>query len=173
MRAGQGARGGAVAFPAGSRSRDTSSGDGLALTVIFTTRRATRAALEEADRLARGLGARIRLVVADAIPYHAPVGRGSGPVDVPCGLLNDLLTGLRTTVRVELYRCRDTLPALRELLPPKTTSLIGTGGFWSRRRERRLAAFLASLGHEVLEVSSDSGRDGVSQESALDVNEYG
>ncbi len=162
----------AVGVRIDGRSQGASSDGNLDLTVIYTTRRATRAALEEADSLADDLDARIKLIVTDAVPYHASLTRGTAAAEVPCGLLRDLLTGLRSVVRVELYRCRDSRQALRDMLPAQSTILIGTGGFWSRRREQRLAAFLASLGHHVIEVPPAGGRSSV-HETVLDVNEYG
>ncbi len=147
--------------------------EGLEVIVIFTTGHGTRRALEEADRLARDLDARIRLIVPDAVPYQAPLPRGAGRVGVPCGLLTELLSGVRSPVRVELYRCRDRREVFRDMIPPNATILIGTGGFWSKWRERRLAAFLASLGHELIEVNSNGPHHVVRHENALDATEYG
>ncbi len=174
MNAGGGRTAAATVSNAGvDHASAASAAEALELIVVFTSARATRKAVEEADLLARDLDARIRLIVPDAVPYHAPLPRGGGGVGVPCGLLTELLSGVRSPVRVELYRCRETPAALREMIPPKATILIGTGGFWSRWRERRLAAFLASLGHELIEVNSNGPHHVVRHENALDANEYG
>src|SRR5436853_6049105 len=82
------------------------AGDGrkLDLKVIFTDLRETGAALTMARTMARGLGARITLMVAQVVPYPLPLAEP----DVPAEFTERRLESLAAEdTAVEIYLCRD------------------------------------------------------------------
>lgn len=128
-----------------------SSGN-LEVRVIFTDPRGTIAALKTAGTLAAGLGASIKLIAAQAVPYAYPLDRP--PVNI--GFTERLLSetchqvqgALETTVR--LYFCRNRVETLLRVLAPNSLVVIGGRKGWWPTAERRLARTLRSKGHQVV-----------------------
>jgi hypothetical protein len=123
----------------------------LNISVIFTSVEATLAALKKASSLASSLGARITLLVPQVVPYPLPLE--SPPVLLEWNEKRFEVIALESRVEtvVRLYLCRDSLQALTGALSPK--SLVVIGGRkrgWPFTRERRLAAKLRRLGHEII-----------------------
>lgn len=127
----------------------------LDLVVPFTTFRQTRAALDEAGRMAPALNADVRLVKIQVIPY--PLQLNETPVYL--GFLQQQLEHLRagTTARSELHFAREFEPALRDTLSNESVVvLVGKRRPWPTRIER-LAASLREEGHPVILVLGDHG----------------
>jgi len=125
----------------------------LRLTVVFTTPRGTRVALHHADLLARGLRARINLIVVGIVPYHASLTRPPVAVDFIRRSLAEMVSGHETPIRARAYLCRDPRPVFRKVISPGSIVLIGMATRWWPWRERRLARLLQQLGHHVLLVA--------------------
>jgi hypothetical protein len=122
----------------------------LDLVVPFTTFRQTRAALDEAGRMAPGLNADIRLVKIQVIPY--PLQLNETPVYL--GFLRQQLDHLRagTGVRSELYFAREFEPALLDTLSDESVVVLASKRRpWPTRNER-LAACLRREGYSVVLV---------------------
>ena len=130
----------------------------LDLQVIFTDLPKTAAALAKARTMARGLGARITLMVARVVPYPLPLAEPDVPVEFTERLLESLAgqTDNADTV-VEIYLCRDRSETIRRALPPDSLVVVGapkwrwwpSGWFtW----ERSLARMLRRDGRRVLVV---------------------
>lgn len=127
------------------------AGNAIEVTVVFTSRQGTEAALEVAGNLVKDLGARIRLVVAQV--YRPPRGK---PVlchdllgcDLFC-LVCDL--GIQAEeVLIEKIFCRSRMECLRKSLRPR--SLVVLGGHLCRWNswEQRLATMLRADGHDII-----------------------
>jgi len=127
----------------------------LDLVVPFTTFRQTRAALDEAGRLAPGLNADVRLVKIQVIPY--PLQLNETPVYL--GFLRRQLDHLRagTAARSELHFAREFEPALRDTLSNESVVVLaGKRRPWPTRIER-LATSLRQEGYPVILVWGDYG----------------
>ena len=122
----------------------------LDIAVIFTSVEATLAALKEAGALARSLGARITLLVAQVVPY--PLALETPPVSIEFNERHfRLIAGqsrVETTVRI--YLCRDGFEALANVLNPRSIVVIGGRRRWWPTRERKLARQLRRAGHEAV-----------------------
>ena len=123
----------------------------LDLKVIFTDLPKTAAALALARTMARALGARITLMVAQVVPYPLPLTAPQVPVQFTERLLEPLAVGDTT---VEIYLCRDRNETFRRALPSDSLVIVG-----ARRRpwwppwEGQLTKMLRRDGHRVLVVS--------------------
>jgi len=98
----------------------------LDLQVIFTDLPKTAAALATARTMARGLGARITLMVARVVPYPLPLAEPDVPVEFTERLLESLAgqTDNADTV-VEIYLCRDRSETIRRAVPPDSLVIVG------------------------------------------------
>lgn len=139
--------------PSGLRTRTEDLSDGrLALNVAFTSGPATVAALRRAAEMAQGLGAHLRVIVPQVVPY----GRDLNDPDVGTSFTaNRALeaaqnAGVEADVSVVL--CRDRAEGLHSALGPDGIVLIGGVSRWWPFPERTLVRRLAALGHKVLFV---------------------
>jgi hypothetical protein len=127
----------------------------LDLQVIFTDLPQTAAALAAARTMARGLGARITLMVARVVPYPLPL---SAP-DVPAEFTERMLESIAVEdTIVEILLCRDRNETIRRAVPPDSLVIVGA----RKRRwwpagwftwERSLANMLRRDGRRVLVVT--------------------
>ena len=133
------------------------SGRKLDLKVIFTDLRKTAAALATARTMARGLGARITLLVAQVVPYPLPLSAPDVPVEFTEQLLESVAAGDETTV--EIFLCRDRWRGLiRSMVPPDSVVIIGARKRrwwpgWLLSWERNLTNKLRHDGRRVLVVT--------------------
>jgi hypothetical protein len=133
----------------------------LHISVIHTSEAGTRAALAAAARLAKNLCAQIRLVAAEAVPIHFSLERPHVPAEFMEHRLSRLAcdAGIdeeELTVQVSL--CRSPKQALSSLLAPRSLLVIGDATRWWNWRERRMAAWLREVGHQVLTVNAAEGK---------------
>jgi hypothetical protein len=122
--------------------------------VVFTDARGTRAALAQADELARGLGAGITLIAAEVVPFPAQLSEPPVASSFAERFLKDLASECESPVRVQLYLCRDSEPVLRQVLRPGARVVVGAPSSWWHWRESHVVRLLRHLGHPVLEVIS-------------------
>jgi hypothetical protein len=127
------------------------SGEGprLDLKVIFTDLRKTSAALQTARTMARGLGARITLMVAQVVPYPLPLTAPDVPSEFTAHLLESIAAD---DTSVEIYLCRDRNEAIRRALPPGSVVIVG-----ARKRGWRPAWFL-SWDHRLTRILREDGQ---------------
>ncbi|MBZ5676528.1 MAG: universal stress protein [Acidobacteriia bacterium] len=135
----------------------------LDLQVIFTDLPKTAAALAKARSMARGLGARITLMVARVVPYPLPLAEPDVPVEFTEHLLEPLAREQDNArddadIAIEIYLCRDRSETIRRAVPPDSLVIVGapkrrwwpSGWFpW----ERSLARMLRRDGRRVLVVT--------------------
>ncbi len=126
----------------------------LEVNVIFTSPEATRSALKAADRLAQGLDARIRFLVAQVVPLRSSLD--SPPVSIPFTERRFMRMALECRgdagIGVQVYLCRDRLQCLLRALRPRSLVIIGKSRRWWPTPERKLARVLQSSGHRVILV---------------------
>lgn len=151
---------------AGGKTPETapeSAGGRLEVNVVFTTLHGTLAALRTAGDLARDLGARIRILFTQVVPYPLPLS--SCPVLLPFTerRLRALAARATVQVRVQVYLCRDRRQALLEALGPQSLVVIGGNQRWWRTREQRLAKLVQSRGHQVIWVADQPMGGGTCQ----------
>ena len=122
----------------------------LDLKVIFTDLPKTAAALAAARTMARGLSARITLLVAKVVPYPLPL---EAP-DVPVEFTEHALASIAPDADVEIYLCRDQCEAFLSALPPDAVVILGARKRrWWPSWEHSLAKMLRHDGRRVLVVT--------------------
>lgn len=125
----------------------------LDIVVVFTGNSGTRAALNAAGAMARGLNTRVRLVAPQAIPYAYPLNQSPVAVGFTEQFLADLVgkaANGSTETAVEIYLCRDRLRTVLGVLKPNSLVVIGGRKSIWPTKESRLARKLRSNGHEVI-----------------------
>jgi hypothetical protein len=131
------------------------SGRKLDLQVIFTDLPRTAAALAKARSMARGLGARITLMVAQVVPYPLPLGAPDVPVEFTERMLERLAV---EDTAIEIYLCRDRNETIRRAIPPDSLVIVGARKWrwWQSclpSRDGQLARLLRQDGRRVLVVT--------------------
>lgn len=130
----------------------------LTITVLFTSRESTLAALKKAAEMAHGLDAAIRILVPQIVPYPLPLE--SPQIDL--GLNNHRLQTLfhQVTVEtwVEVFLCRDLSDCLIQRIESKAIVLVGGKRRWWPTRETRLVQQLVDRGCQALLVNDDATR---------------
>jgi hypothetical protein len=125
----------------------------LDLYVIATGREDTRAAVDAAARLARGLDARVRILAAYVVPYPLPLDKPP----VAGSFIERDLTSIAVQppleIRCEVCLCRDRLEAIRRALKPESVVVIGGRKTWWPAAGQRMAAALRRDGHQVIQVN--------------------
>ena len=122
---------------------------GLNVVVVFTTPHATISALRSASGLAVSLGATIKLVVPQVVPYPLPLTSPPVLLDFQEKRFRELAAASPVDIRVQLYLCRDQLETLKIALKPHSIVVIGGRKRWWPTREQRLARKLQNH-HEVI-----------------------
>jgi hypothetical protein len=124
----------------------------LEVNVLFTDRPATVKAMASAAKLARGLNARLRLVVAQVVGYAVPLESPPVLVEFQEALFREMAKGQGVETRVDIFLCRDAEEAFVRHLAPRSVVVLGSPRRWWRTREERLAGRLRRKGHDVLIV---------------------
>ena len=125
------------------------------MNVIYTHLPGTAKTLNAASGLARGLGARVTVHVAQVIPY--PLALKSPPVSVQ--FAEEQLLALAgeqpVETNIQMYLCRDLTDTIRRVLKPDSVVVIGSRKSWWPTPEQRLAATLRRDGHHVILTHAD------------------
>jgi hypothetical protein len=127
----------------------------LQLVIPHRTPQLTRAALNYAAVLANDLNVRVRLIDVHVVPYGVPL-------DEPTVDPNYLTRRIRTLARestlpvsAEIVYARDWEQGFRRALRPASLVLMAIKRCWWRTSEKRLAARLRKIGHQVIWVESE------------------
>ena len=121
--------------------------------VIFTRTRSTLRALKVAGRLAKGLGARIRVIVPQVISYPTHLSEDfveSVFLQFP---LRTIVGDSRVETRIDIRLCQDQLAMLRRVLPPHSLVVLSMGSGRRLTAEFRLGRDLEAAGHQVIFVN--------------------
>src|ERR1700730_5886758 len=88
----------------------------LNVSVVFTSVEATLAALKEAGNLANSLGARIKLVVPQVVPYPLPLETPPVLVEFNENRFRVMASESPVETSVQVYLCRDRFETLTAAL---------------------------------------------------------
>ena len=125
------------------------------LCVVFTSVKATLAALRTAGALASRLRCRITLVVPQVVPYPLPLTSPPVLIDLAERQFRVLASQSPVETIVRIYLCRDREDALTQMLKPRSLLVVGGRRRWWPTRETRLARRLRRAGHEVVFVETE------------------
>src|SRR5258708_15105828 len=127
----------------------------LEVNVVFTSPAATARAVERAVELARGLNARLRLLVAQVVSYAVPLETPPVLGEFQEALFRDMARGYGVETRVDIFVCRDAEQALLRNLPPRSLVVLGARKRWWPTPAERLAHRPPPPRHAVIFVSGD------------------
>ena len=127
----------------------------LNISVVFTSVKATLAALREAGGLAGRLGARITLVVPQIVPYPLPLTSPPVLLDWNERRFRTIAEESPVETKVSLYLCRDAREILKTALSPRSIVVLGGRKRLWPTPETRLASTLRQAGHEVIFTESE------------------
>ena len=122
----------------------------LNIAVVFTSVASTLAALKEAGNLASSLGARIKLVVPQVVPYPLPLETPPVRAEFNENRFRVITSESPVETSVQIYLCRDRFEALTSALKPGSIVVLGGKRRWWSTRDERLAWKLRRAGYEVL-----------------------
>jgi len=122
----------------------------LNIAVVFTSVESTLAALREAGNLASSLGARIKLVVPQVVPYPLPLETPPVLVEFNEKRFRVIASESPVETGVQIYLCRDRVETLTSVLKPGSIVVLGGRKRWWPTRDERLARQLRRAGYEVL-----------------------
>jgi hypothetical protein len=133
------------------------SDPGLEVVVIYTGVKQTLAALRTAGGLARGLNARIRLIVPQVVPYPAPLEEPPVQKSFAERRFRTIAEEAAIDTKIDIWLCRNRETVLSEHLKPRSIVVIAAARqrWWRPSRERRLARILRKQMHQVVLVQSD------------------
>lgn len=124
----------------------------LEINVLCTSVLATGKAIESAVKLARGLNATLRLLVAQVVPFAVPLETPPVLVEFQEALFRDIARNYGIETRVDIYLCRDAHETFACQLKPRSVVVLGARKRWWRTSEDKLARRLRRAGHEVVVV---------------------
>jgi hypothetical protein len=124
----------------------------LEVTVLYTKIRPTLTALRRAASLARDLGATIRILTVQVVPYPLPMEEPPVDAKTITKPIQTLVDGDAIATRIEICLGRDLLESLLASLAPASIVVIGAKRRWWPAREKRLAKKLRHHGHHVIFV---------------------
>ncbi len=127
----------------------------LEVVVVYTGAKQTLAALRAAACLARGLAARIRLVVPQLVPFPAQLDEPQVQKEFVERKFRTLAEQSAIETSVDIRLCRDWEVGVLEGLKPGSRVVLGARmRWWPGAREGRLVRALQKRGHQVLLVGS-------------------
>jgi hypothetical protein len=128
---------------------------GLEVNVVYTRLPGAAKILDVASGLARGLGARVTVHVAQVIPYPLELKSPQVPVQFAEQQLLTMAGEQPVETSIQMYLCRDRTETIRRVLKPESVVVIGGRKRWWPTRERKLAAILRRDGHHVILTHAD------------------
>jgi hypothetical protein len=129
-----------------------------AIHVLATTFEATRAALATAIPLARGLTARLIVIVPNVVPYAIALHQSMDPTELLMRRYRALVRDLNGDAQFRLCMCRRCDDVIPHLLPPGATVVVGgSARGWFPSQEARLVRRMIRLGHHVVFVGEWGG----------------
>ena len=141
---------GLPAFPKGDETNRR-----LEIIVVHTSVHGTLTALTRAAALAKGLKARLRLVMMNVIPYPLPLDSPPIQRDFSERRLLEIASASPIETTVHLCMCRQRLETLIAFLRPHSLVVIGGRKTWWPTKEGKLARELRRAGHDVILAESN------------------
>jgi len=135
----------------------TTTGTAVNLQVVIPHRtpELTRAALKYAATLSNDLDVHLRLIDVHVVPYGVPLDE---PTVNPLYLrrrIRNLARESTLPISPEIVYARDWEQGLRRALSPGSLVVIAIKRSWWRTSEKRLAARLRKIGHQVMWVECE------------------
>jgi hypothetical protein len=127
----------------------------LQVVIPHRTPEFTRAALKYAGRVANDLNTTIRLIDVHVVPYGVPLDEPTVNPKHLTRRLRQLAHETTMPVSAEVVYARDWEQGLRRSLAPGSLVLMAIKRSWWRTSEKRLAARLRKMGHQVIWVESE------------------
>jgi hypothetical protein len=122
---------------------------------LFTTVPGTLAALCEAAHWAHQLGACIRVLVAQVVPYPLPLDKPRVDPEFRLRHFRAFCEQVPIETRIEIRLCRDARQCIQEALLPHSLIVIGNRqSRWPWTYEKRLGKNLQNASHQVILVDS-------------------
>jgi hypothetical protein len=134
------------------------TGRRLEIVVVYTSTKATAAALKKAGGLANRLSPHITLVVAQVVPYPLPLESPQVALDFSERRFREIASQSPVETTVRLYLCRNRLETLTAVLRPRSLVMVGghiSRGWWPTR-EKRLVRELRRAGYEVIVTEANA-----------------
>jgi hypothetical protein len=122
----------------------------LEVNVVYTQLPGATKSLNVASGLARGLGARVTVHVAQVIPYPLALKSPQVPVQFAEQQLLAMAGEQPVDTSIRIYLCRDLTETIRQVLKPDSVVIVEGRKRWWSTREHRLAAALRRDGHHVI-----------------------
>jgi hypothetical protein len=140
----------------GSKSRSDSApapqSPELRVVIPHKTPELTRAALKYAASFANDLNVQLRLVDVHVVPWGVPLDEPTVDPKYLTRRIRSLAQESILPVSAEVVYARDWEQGLRRSLGPGSLVLMAIKRSWWRTSEKRLAARLRKLGHQVVWV---------------------
>lgn len=125
-------------------------GGAFEVVVVHTTTTGTVEALKTAASLARDLGARIRVLVPQIVPFPLPLAAPPVPAEFTERRFRTVIAGARIETRVDIRVCRDRVQMVSSSLKPRSLVVMAPGAPWWPWPEVWLARQLRRQGHHVV-----------------------
>src|SRR5690242_10868337 len=127
--------------------------EGLSITVFFSGWKATLAAIEKAVDLASQLGANIRVLIAEVVPYALPIECPRVDPQFRARAFQEFSSRKGVEVHLDIWLCRDRRECLQQALEPHSVVVIGGRKCPWPTRHGRLRRMLEHAGHHVISVA--------------------
>ena len=115
----------------------------------------TRAALKYAAGLANDLDVRLRLIDVHVVPYGVPLDEPTVDPKYLTRRIRNLARESTLPVSAEIVYARDWEQGLRRVLGPASLILVAIQRSWWKTSDKRFAARLRRLGHQVIWVECE------------------
>ena len=124
----------------------------IQIVIPHRTAQLTRAALKYAAGLSKDLNVRLRLIDVHVVPWGVPLDEPAVNPKYLARRIRNLAQETTLPVSAEVVYARDWELGLRRSLGPGSLVLMPIQRSWWRTSDKRLAARLRKLGHQVIWV---------------------
>src|SRR5712692_1607922 len=134
---------------------DTTPERDLEVNVLFTTTKGTFSALRMAGKLADDLGARIRVIVPQVVPYPLELSHPPVKPEFTARRVCTMVFQHAIETEIQVCLCREKLDAPLAVLKPNSIVVVGGRKRFWRTEETRMANSIRRQGHQVVFIDQD------------------
>ncbi len=135
---------------------DTTPERDLEVNVLFTTTQGTLSALRMAGKLAHDLGARIRVIVPQVVPFPLDLSHPPVKPEFTARRVCTMVSRHAIETEIQVCLCRDKLDAPFAVLKPNSIVVVGGRKRFWRTEETRMADSIRRRVHQVVFIDQDS-----------------